>query len=794
MHRLRSWATSTHASRSKPAQPILPTSASPLSQDSQDDHHSSPRPTASQHRRNVPVKSGALNEKASIHSGGDPAIQVTQDAGEKSASVDQQAEAQKPPLSIRFKTGAKRFVSHTKAALLHSYVNLLLIFVPIGIAVNAIHLSPAIIFSMNAVAIVPLAGLLSFATESVAMRSGDAIGALLNVSFGNAVELIIFIALVKNEIRIVQASLLGSILANLLLILGMAFLFGGLRFQEQLYNNTVTQMSACLLSLSVMSLLLPTAFHASFSANDVADRATLKISRGTSVVLLLVYGLFLLFQLKSHAYLYSSVPRERIDEESQPGFLADMLDSSSSSSSSDSSSDDSGTSSDSHTTAKRIKRAFRNRKRRKSSASSKDGQSVLSHVSSPSVEAHPVFQPSPPMSNMSRQGSVLGAIRSDEEHGNGRGSRGVNVRDFENATVGESSRSPERALSPELKQKKTTKKSRKHHHRHHHHRHNHGKNKKEAVVEEPSEEVQVIGASGKLPERAGSQPRVGFVDDVDLAQEIPNSRRPIFRPALPKLLSQNVFISPPPLTAGSLSRQSTASRATDPQLRRTSSMPERLNGVYSTLGARPFPPFVAGARVKTPERGGETDEQEESLEMSRTAAITMLLVTTALVAVCAEFLVDAIPEMIEESSVSQAFIGLIILPIVGNAAEHITAVSMATKNKMDLAIGIAVGSSIQIALFMTPLVVILGWCMNRAMTLYFNLFETVSLFVTAFVVNFLVLDGKSNYLEGTLLISAYVIIALAAFFYPDSTQQSLLGGSSEAHNATVVARALKFLA
>jgi Ca2+:H+ antiporter len=134
----------------------------------------------------------------------------------------------------------------------------LLVFVPIGIIVEAIGLSPGIIFGMNAIAIIPLAGLLAFATEAVAVRLGDTLGALLNVSFGNAVELIIFIiALVKNEIQIVQASLLGSILANLLLILGMAFLFGGLRYREQVYNSTVTQMSACLLSLSVMSLLLP---------------------------------------------------------------------------------------------------------------------------------------------------------------------------------------------------------------------------------------------------------------------------------------------------------------------------------------------------------------------------------------------------------------------------------------------------------------------------------------------------------------------------------------------------------
>lgn len=166
--------------------------------------------------------------------------------------------AGKPPIPTRMLNGSKRFVVHMKDAICHSWINVLLVFVPIGIAVEAIGLNAGIVFGMNAVAIIPLAGLLAYATESVAARLGDTLGALLNVSFGNAVELIIFIiALVKNEIQIVQASLLGSILANLLLILGMAFLFGGLRYREQVYNSTVTQMSACLLSLSVMSLLLP---------------------------------------------------------------------------------------------------------------------------------------------------------------------------------------------------------------------------------------------------------------------------------------------------------------------------------------------------------------------------------------------------------------------------------------------------------------------------------------------------------------------------------------------------------
>lgn len=140
----------------------------------------------------------------------------------------------KPPMSTRMKNGSKRFISHTKDALFHSWINVLLIFVPIGIAVHSAGLGPEIVFAMNAVAIIPLAGLLAHATEAVAARLGDTLGALLNVSFGNAVELILFIILLAgDQIRVVQAALLGSILANLLLILGMAFLLGGLRYQEQ---------------------------------------------------------------------------------------------------------------------------------------------------------------------------------------------------------------------------------------------------------------------------------------------------------------------------------------------------------------------------------------------------------------------------------------------------------------------------------------------------------------------------------------------------------------------------------
>ena len=180
--------------------------------------------------------------------------------------------------------------------------------------------------------------------------------------------------------------------------------------------------------------------------------------------------------------------------------------------------------------------------------------------------------------------------------------------------------------------------------------------------------------------------------------------------------------------------------------------------------------------------GGQTDgiginttTQGEQEELSRTAAIILLVVSTGLVALCAEFLVSTIEDVTKSSSIGETFIGLIVLPIVGNAAEHITSITVALKNKMDLGIGVAIGSSIQIALFITPVVVILGWILDKPMSLYFTLFETVCLFVSAFIVNFLVLDGRSNYMEGALLCAVYLIIGVVAFYYPEAEEASKLG-------------------
>lgn len=168
-------------------------------------------------------------------------------------------------------------------------------------------------------------------------------------------------------------------------------------------------------------------------------------------------------------------------------------------------------------------------------------------------------------------------------------------------------------------------------------------------------------------------------------------------------------------------------------------------------------------------------EEEDENQLSRKAAVILLIVSTGLVATCAEFLVSSIEAVTSTSTMGETFIGLILLPIVGNAAEHITAIKVAMKNNMDLAIGVAVGSSIQVALLITPLVVMLGWILDRQMSLYFTMFETVCLFVSTFIANFLVLDGRSNYMEGALLCAVYVIVGVVAFYYPEGSEASAWG-------------------
>ncbi|KAI1347371.1 Calcium/proton exchanger [Xylaria sp. FL0043] len=421
--------------------------------------------------------------------------------------------------------GQFTFRNQIQRTLLSSPINILLLAAPAGIVLWALKIPGPAVFVVNFIAIIPLATLLADATEQVALRTGETIGGLINATFGNAVELIVaIIALVDNQVTVVQTSLVGSVLSNLLLVLGFCFVAGGFNRSEQFFNTTVAQTAASLLALSVASLIVPTIFshtpdfYNNDSVTSLPSYAVPQLSHGVAVILLLIYGSYLFFQLKTHSAMFS--------EESQK------------------------------------------------------------------VPKKDIF-------------------------------------------------------------------------------------KRQA-----------------LPENAVAS---GFARVGVAAANVRNE-----------------------------------------------------NGELSS------------EMMRAPTTDDDDDDDAEEPRLHLFVALGSLTISTVIIALCAEGLVSGIEPI--SSVVSEEFIGLILVPIVGNACEHATAVTVAMKDKMDLAIGVAIGSSMQVALFLIPLLVIIGWGIgNNEMTLAFDTFQVVTLFVAVLLVNYLIGDGKSHWLEGVQLIALYVIIATCAF-------------------------------
>jgi Ca2+:H+ antiporter len=351
----------------------------------------------------------------------------------------------------------------------------LLGFIPISVAAHVFHLGELTEFITAAIAIIPLAAWMGTATEEIAVVVGPTLGGLLNATFGNATELIIaIIALRAGLIDVVKASITGSIIGNLLLVLGLSMLLGGLRFKEQKFQPTAARLNASSMNLAVIALLLPTAMQ--YTSSGISERTLQNLSIAVAIVLIAVYALTLLFSMKTHTYLY-----------------------------------DAGT----------------------------------------------------------------------------------------------------------------------------------------------AENEMLAEAEGHAPTK-------------------------------PNLL---------------------------------------LWG-------------------------------------------SVLLIATLFVAVESELLVGSLEVATEKLGLSALFTGVILLPIVGNAAEHATAVTVAMKDKMDLSISVAMGSSLQIALFVAPVLVLVGWFIGQPMDLNFNPFELVAVFVAVLITNSISSDGKSNWLEGTLLLAAYALLGFAFYFHP----------------------------
>jgi Ca2+:H+ antiporter len=350
-----------------------------------------------------------------------------------------------------------------------SWLDLLLIFVPITIVLEVVKADPLAIFLSAGVAIVPLAGMLGRATEHLTAHVGAGLGGLLNASLGNAAELIIALVALREGLHdVVKASLTGSILGNILLVLGVSMLAGGLKYERQRFNQTAAGMGASLLLLAAVGLIIPALFH--FTAADRGAAIERELSLEISIVLFAIYVTSLMFTLRTHKHVFAG-------------------------------------------------------------------------------EAHD---------------------------------------------------------------------------------------------------------------------------------------------------------------------------ATD-------------------LGEKPW---------------------------SRSQSIVVLTVVTLLVAVMSEMLVGALEHAAKTLGLTQLFVGVILVALVGNAAEHSTAVMMALKNKMDLALGIAVGSSLQIALLVAPVLVFASYLFGSPLDLIFTPFEVAAVTISVLIVGFAAMDGESHWMEGVMLVGVYAMLAIAFYFLP----------------------------
>jgi len=197
------------------------------------------------------------------------------------------------------------------ADFLRSPMNWLLLLIPITVAVEHLgHVSAPVLFFLAAGAIIPIAAQIVLATEQIAMRTGDAVGGLLNATFGNAPELIIaLVALKAGYLDMVRASLVGAILANLLLALGVGFITGGLRYHDQRFNPMAARTYSTMMFLAAVSMLVPSGFSRVLAPNEAIRQEQL-LNLGIAIVLLLAYGLYILYSLRTHSSAFASLDTE----------------------------------------------------------------------------------------------------------------------------------------------------------------------------------------------------------------------------------------------------------------------------------------------------------------------------------------------------------------------------------------------------------------------------------------------------------------------------------------------------
>ncbi|KAF4965729.1 hypothetical protein FSARC_6512 [Fusarium sarcochroum] len=493
------------------------------------------------------------------------------------------------------------FFGQIRSTVVASRLNWLLVFVPIGLAAHSFEINPLLIFITNAIAIVPLSVMLTEATERIAADAGDTIGALLNITLGNLVELIILVALVNDHIRIVQASILGSVLVNLLLILGSALFASSMQNIDPHSSMEESELLAALLFVSVFVILIPTAFDYTFHLKGKTSDAALSMSRASSLVVLVIYIVYFAYEMRPKHVEVAPIPLQTL-----------------------------------HTGHPEHHRRNQNSLSHRDRLIRFADQDVQARARSTTLDTSRVAVEGTEEDHVKRETAQIG--RTEPRASLSHRSRG-------------NSRSHSRSHS-----------------------------------------------------RSGSRNEIPMSDFREL-----------------------------PVTGAVHSRH---------------------------------------VHQERPEVTGHVPHASHASSTSGTiAAVTVLFLSSALMSMNAEFLVKTIDDVTHEGGLSEAMIGLIILPVVGNIAEYVTVVTVAMRNKLDLAISVAVGSAIQIALCVAPLTVLIAWMIGRDLEMAFNVFETTTLVGSGLLINLLILSRAGTAiraigLKGALMFACYVIIGLGAYYEP----------------------------
>ncbi|RXW21273.1 hypothetical protein EST38_g4586 [Candolleomyces aberdarensis] len=534
----------------------------------------------------------------------------------------------------------RRHLEGWKLVLLDSWLNLLLLMIPIAWTIRLVmEEAYGLIFSSCILALIPLVRLHDLTIAQLALRVGGSKTGLLNASMVSALR--------KCELRVVQSSLVGSILSKILLILGLSFFAGGLRWSEQGFNPTATQVHSSLLSISVGVLILPAAYHFALSAGegeaaDLQKRDILRMSHGVSVVLVTIYIAYLAFQLWSHTHLYhdkhnpksSRLPAtQNISAEKAAAYLS-----------------------------ARSKSTFQSCK------NFGDFDSIRNSGSN-SKKLTPPRRPF--VSSIYTNGSRL-------RHSS--------------TTI---------VSSPEIESRY-----------------------------DPAHKYQQIETRAEIP---GTM-RLLHSDDGRID-------------GLPRRMS----------------REETIDVTSSP--------------IPSPTSTVAYTEFGEVERTSASSSGGGDDEtigkpKSKEPQLSWFLTVLLLLTVTAAVTVTADWLVESMDGI--STTISKEWVALILLPAVSSVAECITAVRRSVRDELPLSISVAVGSTIQTALFVIPFMVLLGWAINKPLTLLMDPFESLVLYLSVQTLGYVLADGKSNWLEGFILVALYSIIAVSFWFYPGSTPLDFL--------------------